>query len=151
MPKKKINQGHFLPLPRFPSFCLEGTTERTERGGNLVEQGLGDMGDAVRPESQGIRWWLWTPSLYGVTRCREGGTDGSAMSPFREVGAHSPPRWSIGGSKGPRALNPPLWFDQSGLPVKGRIRFCTTTASVTYYTWGVETIYQLWNRSTVFA
>ncbi len=34
-----------LPLPRFPSFYLEGTTGGTGSGGNLMGQGLGNMED----------------------------------------------------------------------------------------------------------
>ncbi len=53
-------------------------------------QGLGNMADAVRPGSQGIRGLLWSPLLCVVTCCREGGTTGSATSSFRKVGAPSP-------------------------------------------------------------
>ncbi len=47
-------------------------------------QSLGNMGDVVRPGSQGIRGFPWSPSLCGVPRCREGGTAGIATS-FRKV------------------------------------------------------------------
>ncbi len=89
--REKLFNGIFLPLPRFPRFYLEKTTEGTGRGGNLMKQVLGDV---VRSGSQGNRVWLWSLSLC----CREGGTAGSAMSFFRKVGAPSPSRWSIGGS-----------------------------------------------------
>ncbi len=52
-----------------------------------MEQDLGNMVDVVRPASQGIRGCLWSPSQCGVTRCREGGTVGSATSSYRKVGA----------------------------------------------------------------
>ncbi len=91
--KQRNHQGRSLPLPRFPRFYLGGATEGT---GNMMGQCLG-----VRPGSQWIRGFPLSPSLCGVPRCREGGTAGIAMSSLRKVGATSPSRWSIGGSKGP--------------------------------------------------
>ncbi len=52
-------------------FYLGETIKGTGRGGNLMGQGLGHMGDAVRPGSQEIRGFPWSPSLCGVPRCRE--------------------------------------------------------------------------------
>ncbi len=66
-------------LPRFSSLYLEGTTEGTGRCKNLMEQCLGDV---VRSGSQGIRGWLWSPLLRGLTWYLEGGTAGSATSSF---------------------------------------------------------------------
>ncbi len=80
---------------------LGGTTEGTGRGGNQMGHGQGNREDGVRPGSQGIRGFPWSPSLCGVLRCREGGMAGIATSSFRKVGATSPSRRSIGGSKGP--------------------------------------------------
>ncbi len=85
--KTKTHQGLSLPLPRFPRFFLGGTTEGTGRGGNLMAQGQGNREDGVRPGSQGIRGFPWSPSLCGVPRCREGGLAGIATSSFRKVGA----------------------------------------------------------------
>ncbi len=43
-------------------------------------QGQGNREDGVRPESQGLRGFPWSPSLCGVPRCREGGMAGIATS-----------------------------------------------------------------------
>ncbi len=86
--REKLSNGIFY---RFRRSYLEGRTEGTGRGGNLMKQVLGDV---VRSGSQGNQVWLWSPSL-----CyREGGTAGSAMPFFRKVGSPSPSRWSNGGS-----------------------------------------------------
>ncbi len=87
--KQRNHQGRSLPLPRFSRSYLGGTTEGT---GNMMGQCLGNMGDGVRPGSQGIRGFPLSPSLCGVPRCCEGGTAGIAMSYFRKVGATSPSR-----------------------------------------------------------
>ncbi len=68
-----ICQGLSLPLPRFPKFYLGETIEGTGRGGNWMGQGQGNREDGVRPGSQGLRGFPWSPSLCGVPRCREGG------------------------------------------------------------------------------
>ncbi len=64
-----------------------------------MEQGLGNMGDAVRPGTQGIRGWLWSPLLCVVTRYREGGTAGSGTSSFRKVDAPSHRRGQLAAVK----------------------------------------------------
>ncbi len=87
----KNNQWCSLPLPRFPRFYLGETAEGTGRGGNRMGQGPGNKEDGVRPGSQGLRGFPWSPSLCGVPRCREEIMAGIATSPSR---------WSIGGSKG---------------------------------------------------
>ncbi len=97
----KNYKGRSLPLPRFLRFYVGETTEGTGTGGNRIEQGQGNREDGVRPGSQGPRGFLWSPSLCGVPRCREGGVTRMATLSFRKVGATSPSRWSIGGSKCP--------------------------------------------------
>ncbi len=64
---------------------------------NLLSQENSE--DGVRPGSQGLRGFPWSPSMCGVPRYREGGMAGIATLSFRKVGATSPSRWSIGGVK----------------------------------------------------
>ncbi len=98
---KEIIKGALYLFLGFQGFILKGTVEGAGRGGNLMGQGLGNMGDAVRPGSQWIRGFHWSPSLCGVSRCREGGRAGIGTASFPEVGATSPSQWPIGGSKSP--------------------------------------------------
>ncbi len=98
--KEIITDTLFLFLG-FQGFISKGTTGGAGRGGNLMGQGLGNMEDGVGPGNQGIREFHWSPSLYGVSRCREGGRAGIGTASFPEVGATSPSQWPTGGSKSP--------------------------------------------------
>ncbi len=48
-------------------------------------QGQGNREHGVRPRSQGLRGFPWSPSLCGVQRCREGGMAGTRRRPSRKL------------------------------------------------------------------